>query len=80
MILDMHKQMKTNKALGSNSIPTKTLKMNQQIIAKPLTYLINLSFSIGVFPDLLKITNIIPNFKKGDSQDYNNYHPISLSK
>ena len=48
------KQMKTNKAIDPNSIPTKILKMNQHIIAKPLVYLINLSFSTGVFPDLLK--------------------------
>ena len=71
------KQMKTNKAIVSNSIPTKILKMSLPIIAKPLAYLINLSFSTGVFPDLLKIANIIPIFKGGDSQDYNNYRPIS---
>ena len=72
------KQMKTNKAIGPNSIPTKILKMSQHIIAKPLVYLINFSFSTGVFPDLLKIANIIPVLKKGDEQDYNNYRPISL--
>ena len=72
------KQMKTNKALGPNSIPTKLLKMSQQIIVKPLPYLINLPFSTGVFPDLLKIANIIPVFKKEDSQDHSNYRPISL--
>ena len=64
------KQMKTNKALGTNSIPTKILKLSQQIIAKPLVYLFSLSFSKGVFPNLLKIAIIIPVFKK-DSQDYN---------
>ena len=72
------KQMQTNKALIPNSIPTKTLKMSQQIIAKPLVHLFNLSFSTWVFPDLLKIVNVIPIFKKGDSQDYNNYRPVSL--
>ena len=51
--------------------------MSQQIIAKPLVYLINLSFSTGVFPNLLKIANIVHVFKKGDSQDYNNCRPIS---
>ena len=70
--------MKTNKAIGPNSISTKILKMSQHIIAKPLVYLINFSFSTGVFPDLLKIANIIPVLKKGDEQDYNNYRPISL--
>ena len=61
------KQMKTNTAIGPNSIPTKILKMSQQIIAKPLGYLINLSFSTGVFPDLLIIASITSVFKKGDS-------------
>ena len=70
--------MQTNKALSPNSILTKTLKMSQQIIAKPLVHLFNLSFSTWVFPDLLKIANVIPIFKKGDSQDYNNYRPVSL--
>ena len=70
--------MKTNKAIGPNSIPTKILKMSQHIIAKPLVYLINLSFSTGVFPDLLKIANTISVLKIGDRQDYNNYRPISL--
>ena len=52
--------------------------MSQQIISKPLVYLINLSFSTGVFLDLLKTANIIPVLKKGDRQDYNIYRPISL--
>ena len=33
------KQIKTNKAIGPNSIPTKILKMSQHIIAKPLSAL-----------------------------------------
>ena len=70
--------MKTNRAIGPNSIPAKILKMSQHIIAKPLVYLINLSFSTGVFPDLLKIANTISVLKIGDRQDYNNYRPISL--
>ena len=43
------KQMKTIKALDQNRNPTKILKMSQKIIAKPLVYLFNLSFSTGVF-------------------------------
>ena len=70
--------MKTNEAISPNSIATKIIKMSQQIIAKPLAYLINLSFSTGVFPDMLKIAYIIPVLKKGDRQDYNKYCPISL--
>ena len=47
-------------------------------MCKPLTYLIDLSFSNGIFPDLLKISNTIPIFTRGENQDYNNYRPISL--
>ena len=32
----------------------------------------------GFFPDKLKIAKIKPLFKKGDSQSFNNYRPISL--
>ena len=71
-------EMKTNKSTGPNSIPTQILKISNQIMCKPLTYLINLSFSNGIFPDLLKISNVIPIFKRGENQDYNNYRPISL--
>ena len=65
--------MKTNKSTGLNSIPTQILKVSNQIICKPLTHLINLSFSNGIFPDLLKNSNVIPVFKRGENQDYNNY-------
>ena len=40
--------------------------------------LINLSFSTGLFPKILKQVKIIPIFQKGDQQDCNNYRPISL--
>ena len=70
--------MKTNKLTGPNSITTQILKISNQIICKPLTYLINLSFSNGIFPDLLKTSNVIHVFKRGENQDYNNYQPLSL--
>ena len=70
--------MKTNKASGPNSISTKILKLFKKEFSKPLSDIINLSFNQGVFPNLLKITNVIPIHKKGDKLDCNNYRPISL--
>ena len=72
------KSMKTNKANGPNSIPTKILNLFKKEFSKPLSDIINLSFNQSVFPNLLKIANVIPIHKKGDKLDCNNYRPISL--
>ena len=44
----------------------------------PLAYIINRSFSTGVFPKLLKIVKVIPIHKGRSTQDVTNYRPISL--
>ena len=67
-----------NKSSGPNSIPLSMLKILSDVIIHPLSYVINLSFSSGVFPDALKIAKVLPLFKGGDSSDVNNYRPISL--
>ena len=70
--------MKINKASGPNSIPTNILKLFEKEFSKPLSDMINMSFNQGVFPNILKIANVIPVHKKGDKLDCNNYRPISL--
>ena len=47
-------------------------------IAKPITYICNLSFTSGVFPEKMKIAKVIPLFKSGDKYMCTNYRPISL--
>lgn len=47
-------------------------------ILEPLTYLINLVFFMGVFPDKLKLTKITPVYKKGDRCQPDSYRPIAL--
>ena len=56
--------MKTNKASGPNSIPTNILKLFKKEFSKPLSDMINMSFNQGVFPNILKIANVIPIHKK----------------
>ena len=60
---DLISSMKTDKASGTNSIPTKILKFKKEF-SKPLSDLINLSFNKGILQNLLKIANVIPIHKK----------------
>ena len=70
--------IKSNKAIGPNSIPTKILKEFKTELSEPLSDLINVSFYKGIFSDFLKIADVIPIHKKGEKLDPNNYRPISL--
>ena len=53
-----------NKAIGPNSIPTKILKEFKTELSEPLSDMINVSFNKGIFPDFLKVANVIPTYKK----------------
>ena len=67
-----------SKSSGPNSIPTKILKVLSTEISIPLSLLVNLSFQTGVFPSVLKLSKVIPVFKKGSPLLSSNYRPISL--
>ena len=54
------------------------IKLSSSILIPILVSLINASFSLGIFPDDLKVAKVIPLFKKGDTLDISNYRPISL--
>lgn len=70
--------LKNKKSSGYDDIPTSVIKYVFDTIALPLHYLINLSFSQGVFPTRLKKAHVKPIHKKEDKLDVNNYRPISL--
>ena len=63
---------------GHDSISTKFLKHIEELVAKSLSLIINQSLCTGIFPKKLKIAQVIPLFKKSDSNLFDNYRPISL--
>ena len=67
-----------NKSTGPQSIPIKLLKLIPDLILIPICRIINHSFMTGVFPDALKISEVIPIHKGGSTEEINNYRPISL--
>ena len=65
-------------ATGWDNI-NKTIIVNiLNYVSVPLTHIVNLSISQGVFPEELKIAKIKPLHKTNDKHSYNNYRPISL--
>ena len=60
-----------NKATSGN-IPTKMRYIHSS------DWLYKLTYFNGVFPDELKLPDVIPLYKKSDSEDKTNYRPISV--
>lgn len=47
-------------------------------IAPYLTYVFNCCVKEGVFPDLMKLSKIVPLFKSGEKSNISNFRPISI--
>ena len=73
------KNLNINKPIGPSKIPAWALKDAMNVIAEPLTFLINAFLEEGIFPNHLKQAYVIPIFKKGDCEEPNNYRPISIT-
>ncbi|KAJ8025074.1 hypothetical protein HOLleu_35175 [Holothuria leucospilota] len=71
-------RLKNGKSPGFDYISNDILKHVVDIILYPLTHIINLSFSNGVFPSELKIAKIVPIFKSSDQKFVSNYRQISI--
>lgn len=65
-------------ATGVNDIPTNLLTDNATSIAKPLTYIINLSLSTGIVPYEWKVACSTPIYKSGKISKADNHRPISI--
>ena len=63
---------------GLDKISTKILLLTYEKCISHLTYFFNLCLRTAVFPDLLKIAVVVPIFKSGEKNKFNNYRPISL--
>ena len=67
-----------NSAPGYDEITASILKFSLPVIRSPLTHILNLSLLEGVFPNELKIANVLPLYKADDDILFNNYRPVSV--
>ncbi len=70
--------LKRKKATGLDDIPAYLLKDCANVIAKPLTHIINSSLTTGVFPTDWKLSKLIPIPKSKPYNRIENYRPISV--
>jgi Reverse transcriptase (RNA-dependent DNA polymerase)/Endonuclease-reverse transcriptase len=72
-------KLSPKKSSGWDEISVETLKRISLFILKPLCHLVNSSFASGNFPKNMKISKVIPIFKKGEKEDAANYRPIAIT-
>ena len=77
-VLGIILNLKPSKACGPNSIPSNLLRVHGDSLCEPLKYILNMSLSQGIFPELLKDAIVCPIYKKKDKDKCENYRPISL--
>ena len=77
-IEDIISSFDTSKKAGPNSLPQEVIKPIKKSIAIPLANMFNMSFSEGKYPNFLKISSVIPVYKKDSKLIVSNYRPISL--
>ena len=65
-------------ATGSDGISGKMLLLCYNSVVLPLKIIFQNILVISTYPDMWKLANATPIFKKGDKQLIKNYRPISL--
>ena len=67
----IHK-LKNKHSCGHDEFSTALLKTVQHELAPSITLVINQSLNTAIFPDKLKIAKVIPVYKKGENNVFNN--------
>ena len=77
-IIQVSSLLKNSSSAGVDDINPSIERSSISLVATLLSWIINSSFNLGLFPDSLKIAKIIPIFKSGVSNLITNYRPISV--
>ena len=76
-IVSLIRKLNPNKANGSDGISGQMLLLCDDPVL-PLRIIFGNILSTATYPDIWKLANVTPIFKKGDKQLIGNYRPISL--
>ena len=78
-VIEVAKEISSLKKQGGlHDIPARFLKISNSYVSDLLCRLFNQCIEKGVFPDVLKTAQITPVHKKGPTNEFHNYRPISV--
>ena len=77
-ILSLIRKINPNKASGSDEISGQMLLICDDSVILPLQIIFSNILSSSIYPNIWKLANVTPIFKKNDKQLIKNYRPISL--
>ena len=77
-IIETTRKLKSKSSFGHDGISSKMLKHFINIIAVPITHIMNRSIATWLVRGKLKLAKVIPIFKLADSSQIKNDRPISL--
>ena len=67
--------LKVGKSTGLDGISVRFLRDGAEVLAAPLSHIVNLSLTSEVVPSGMKDARVTPLFKKGSRLDCGNYRP-----
>jgi hypothetical protein len=77
-VMKIIRDLKNSKSTGTDDIDTKIIKLVAGDILPAVTHIVNLSIREKEFPNLWKLSKVVPLLKKGDPLVPKNYRPVAL--
>lgn len=78
-LIEIVRKFKDYRSTDVNSIDMVIIKdVIDSAVSSTSDYICNQSFKKGVFPNSIKLANVIPMFKNGDKHCVDNYRLVSL--
>ena len=74
-VSNLFNNLNTNRS--SIGIPNKLIKIAAEPLSVLFTQICNQSIETGIVPNILKVSQFTPVYKRGDATDPTNYRPIS---
>lgn len=71
--------LKWRAGVGPDEISPFVIKMCVESIVWPIWLLFQKTFEMGIIPERLKMSRVVPVFKKGDKNDVSNYRIVAIS-